>query len=342
MPSMPISRADRHGWSATRLGALGLGGLALSLAADVRGPATAQEALQAVVEVDARVPPDARTAASLGTEREGTGIVIDSNGLVLTIGYVILEASEVEIAGAEGEPMPATIVAYDHESGFGLIRASQGLEIAPIGLGDSDQIRRRQPLLAVSHVGGLDAKGVFVADRRDFAGYWEYLLEDAIFTTPPHGQFGGAALLDREGRLVGVGSLFVADAIRQQRPVPGNMFIPINQLKPIMADLLTNGRRSGPPRPWLGLYLEEHRGRLFVTRVAPEGPAAAAGIQEDDVILGVDGQAVGGLADFYRTLWSQGEAGIEVPLNVLQGMETQRATVQSSDRYRYLRLSPTY
>jgi S1-C subfamily serine protease len=312
------------------------------LAAEPARPAAAQEALQAVVEVDARIPPDARTAPSLGTDRKGTGIVIDGSGLVVTIGYLILEASEIEIVGLGPEPIPASVVGYDHESGFGLIRAGQPLEVEPIELGDSDAIRRMQPMLAVSHVDALDAKGVYVVDRRDFAGYWEYLLEDAIFTSPPHGQFGGAALLDRDGRLVGVGSLFVPDAAGGQGPVPGNMFLPINHLKPIMADLLAKGRRSDPPRPWLGIHLEEHRGRVFVTHVAPDGPAEAAGIRENDLILGLDGRPIGGLAEFYRALWGHGAAGIEVPLNLLQGMDLRRATVHSLDRYRYLRLSPTY
>jgi S1-C subfamily serine protease len=338
---LPLRRARilRSGAGlATALLAL-LGG---SLAIEWVRSAAAQEALQAVVQVDARIPPDARSAASLGTDRAGTGIVIDGSGLVVTIGYLILEASEIEIAGLGPEPVPASIVGYDHESGFGLIRAAQPLEVAPIGLGDSDAIRPMQPLLAVSRVEALDARGVYVVDRRDFAGYWEYLLEDAIFTSPPHGEFGGAALLDRDGRLVGVGSLFVPDAAKQPTPVPGNMFIPINDLKPIMADLLANGRRGGPPRPWLGIYLEEHRGRVFVTRVAPDGPAEAAGIRENDLILGLGGRPIGGLAEFYRTLWGQGEAGVEVPLNVLQGMDLRRTTVRSLDRYRYLRMSPTY
>jgi S1-C subfamily serine protease len=338
LPLRTVRSVPSGGGLAAALFAL-LGGW---LVADHTQPAAAQDALQAVVEVDARIPPDARTAPSLGTDRAGSGIVIDASGLIVTIGYLILEASEIEIAGLGPEPIPASLVGYDHESGLGLIRADQPLEVAPIVLGDSDAIRRMQPLLAVSRVKALDAKGVYVVDRRDFAGYWEYLLENAIFTSPPHGEFGGAALLDREGRLMGVGSLFVPDAAREQGPVPGNMFIPINQLKPIMADLLANGRRSGPPRPWLGIYLEEHRNRVFVTRVAPDGPAEAAGLRENDLILGIDGRPVGGLAEFYRTLWRRGAAGIDVPLDVLQGMDQRRATVRSLDRYRYLRLSPTY
>jgi S1-C subfamily serine protease len=322
--------------------AASLAALAMLCAAAAGAQGDPGRRLDGVVQVTAHVPSDARTADSLGTQRDGTGVVIDSSGLILTIGYLILEASEVEIGGVAPEPVPARIVAYDHESGFGLLRAAQPLQVAPIPLGASADVESRQPMMVVSHAGELDATGVYVVDRRDFAGYWEYLLEDAIFTAPPHSQFGGAALINREGRLVGIGSLFVNDAGFQERPIPGNMFVPIDHLKPIMADLLTRGRRADPGRPWLGVTLEEHQGRVFVRRVSPDGPAAAAGIAPSDLILGVDGIQVNGLADFYRKLWGQGEAGVDVPLDVLQGMAVESVVVKSADRYRYLRLDPTF
>jgi S1-C subfamily serine protease len=312
------------------------------LGSEAAAQAGPERSLDGVVQVTAHIPTFARTADSLGTTREGTGVVIDSSGLILTIGYLILEASEVEIGGVAPDPVPARIVAYDHESGFGLLRAEQPLEVAPIPLGASADVARTQPMMVVSRAGELDAAGVYVVDRRDFAGYWEYLLEDAIFTAPPHGQFGGAALINREGRLVGIGSLFVNDAAFGERPIPGNMFVPIDHLKPIMADLLSRGRRADPGRPWLGVTLEEHQGRVFVRRVSPDSPAAAAGIAPTDLILGIAGVQVNGLADFYRKLWSRGEAGVEVPLDVLQGMAVTPVVVKSADRYRYLRLNPTY
>jgi S1-C subfamily serine protease len=317
--------------------------IACVLAAQADGArAATSAALEGVVQITAYVPQEARTASTLGTERQGSGVVIDDSGLILTIGYLVVEASEIEIDGAGPEPIPASIVAYDHESGFGLVRAQSPLKLTPIPLGVSANVRIRQPLLVVSRTGDLDAAGVYVVDRRDFAGYWEYLLEDAIFTAPPHAQFGGAALVDEAGRLVGIGSLVVNDAAFSGRPIPGNMFVPIDHLKPIMGDLLTRGRRADPGRPWLGVSLEEHKGRVFVTRVSPEGPAAAAGIVPDDVILGIDGTQVHGLMDFYRQLWGRGAAGIEVPLDVLRGMKVQPVLVKSGDRYRYLRLNPTY
>jgi S1-C subfamily serine protease len=316
--------------------------IAFAIAAHAAGAGAATPSLDGVVQITAYVPQEARTAASLGTERQGSGVVIDDNGLILTIGYLVLEAAEVEIDGAGPEPVPASIVAYDHETGFGLIRAQHPLALAPIPLGTSAEVQTRQPLLVVSRTGELDAAGVYVVDRRDFAGYWEYLLEDAIFTAPPHAQFGGAALIDEAGRLVGIGSLLVNDAGFTDRPIPGNMFVPIDHLKPIMGDLLTRGRRADAGRPWLGVSLDEYKGRVFVTRVSPDSPAANAGIAPNDLILGIDGVRVDGLMDFYRKLWGRGEAGVEVPLDVLQGMEVRPIPVKSADRYRYLRLNPTY
>ena len=310
--------------------------------AAVDARAASRDALQGVVQITAHVPHDARTASSLGTERQGSGVLIDDSGLILTIGYLILEASEIQVQGVAPDPVPARVVAYDHETGFGLVRAEHGLDLSPIALGVSAEVQPMQPLVVVSNVSELDAAGVYVVDRRDFAGYWEYLLEDAIFTAPPHAEFGGAALLDQDGRLVGIGSLLVNDAAFRDRPIPGNMFVPIDQLKPIMGDLLSRGRRADPGRPWLGVSLEEQHGRVFVTRVSPEGPAANAGIAPDDVILGIGGVQVHGLMDFYRALWDRGTAGVAVPLDVLQGMEVRRVAIKSGDRYRYLRLNPTY
>jgi S1-C subfamily serine protease len=307
---------------------LSLVAFALAGGAAVAARAASFDAVEGVVQITAHVPQDARTASTLGTERQGTGVVIDDSGLILTIGYLILEAIEIQVQGAAPEPMPARIVAYDHETGFGLVRAEQSLNLTPIPLGVSADVQPMQPLMVVSNVSELNAAGVYVVDRRDFAGYWEYLLEDAIFTAPPHAEFGGAALINQAGRLVGIGSLLVNDAAFRGRPIPGNM--------------LSRGRRADPGRPWLGLSLEEQHGRVFVTRVSPEGPAAKAGIAPDDVILGVGGVQVHGLMDFYRTLWGRGAAGVEVPLDVLQGIEVRRVAIKSGDRYRYLRLNPTF
>jgi S1-C subfamily serine protease len=298
--------------------------------------------LSAIVQIDSIVPGNARTAASLGKNRTGTGVVIDDAGLILTVGYVILEAIEVSIRGPSANKIPAEIIAYDHESGFGLIRAQASLDVTPLPLGDADHLSLMEPLLVASHVGELDARGVFLIDRRPFAGYWEYLLEQALFTSPPHRQFGGAALIDRQGQLVGIGSLILNNHISQGRRRPANMFIPINDLKPILADLIAEGRRRDPAHPWLGLFFEEYRGRIFVTRVAPGGPGQDAGVLEGDLVLGIDGTIASGLADFYRDLWQRGEPGVNIPLDVIRNNERSTRVIKSGDRYQYLRLDPSF
>lgn len=296
----------------------------------------------AIVKVATKVPGDARTARTLGAEREGSGVVIDSSGLVLTIGYLMLEAESAEITLADGRTMPASVIAYDHDTGFGLLRASQELGVTPVKLGRSGDVAPRDRVLVAPYGGAPVAMPALVVGRRPYAGSWEYLLEDAIFTSPPHPSFGGAGLFDLEGRLVGIGSLIVGDAAEPGEQMPGNMFVPIDRLTPILGDLLESGRSSAPRRPWLGLSSEELRGRLFVLRVAEGGPAASAGIEAGDMVIGVGGVPVAGLADFYRKVWAQGEAGVSVSLDVLHGMTVRPVTVKSIDRYRWLRLERSY
>lgn len=298
--------------------------------------------LDAIVGVRAEIPADARTAGVLGTEREGAGVVIGDDGLVLTIGYLIMESVSAEILLGDGSSVPAEVTAYDYDTGFGLLRPLSPLAVEPIDLGESAPLSEQDKVLAVGFGGLAAASPAYVVSRRDFAGYWEYLLPKAIFTSPPISGFGGAALIGPDGRLLGIGSLIVGDAAPGDEPLPGNMFVPIDALKPIYQDLLAQGRAAGPARPWLGLYSEEVRGRIFVQRVAPEGPAAAAGLRANDVIVAVKGDAVTTLADFYRKVWALGEAGVEVPLSVLGPDGVSEISVSSGDRYDYLKLDPTY
>lgn len=321
------------------LGAAGqLSAPALAQSDPPRAGSVPANPLDAVVGLHATIAPDGRTAETLGRERAGNGIVIDDD-LVLTIGYLVMEATGVEILLPDGRRLPADVVAYDYDSGFGLVRSLIDLDRPAIALGNSDALESGSEVLVAGLEGLLPAR---VASRREFAGYWEYLLPDAIFTTPPFSGFGGAALIGPKGELLGVGSLVVGDAAGDGEAEPGNMFVPINALHPILEDLRTFGRARGPAKPWLGVYAQEVRGHLLVGRVAPEGPAAAAGVQPNDLIVSVDREPVEGLADFYRKVWSLGEAGTEVPLTVARPGRTVDLSVKSGDRYRYLRLSPTY
>jgi S1-C subfamily serine protease len=200
------------------------------------------DVLDTVVGIDTRIPGNARTASFLGTTRQGSGVVISDDGLVLTIGYLILEALEIDIVLNDGREIPASFVAYDHESGFGLVRAASEIRVTPAELGSSGGMGVSTQVLLANRLGPGAAQGVFVVDRREFVGPWEYLLDSAIYTSPPNPNFSGAGLFDADGKLIGIGSLFVGNAAFLRQPVPGNMFVPIDELKPILDDMITGGR----------------------------------------------------------------------------------------------------
>lgn len=305
-------------------------------------PVTMDDLASAVVALKAHINPEGRTVGTLGAERSGSGVVISSDGLVLTIGYLMVEAHAVEVTTNDGHAVTADVVGYDHETGFGLLRASAPLNVRPMGLGKSADIKEKDPVLVAS-AGGTDMVGAaHVVAKREFAGSWEYLLEEAIFTSPPHPAWSGAALISREGKLVGVGSLIVGDAAGRGEASPGNMFVPIDKLPPILADLISEGRAQGPSRPWLGLTTEEVGGRLLVSRVAAGGPAEKAGVKRGDVVVGVGGKTAQTLADFYRQVWAKGGAGTTVPLDVLQDNARRRIDVTSANRMDHLKLKSTF
>lgn len=297
--------------------------------------------LGSVVRVKVRSLPDARSNATLGSAREGSGVIIDERGYILTIGYLVIEADAIEVTSAEGKTSPATLAGYDHATGFGVLRAVLPLGAKPIDLGASAELALREPVMVVPHGGREVISLAYVMSKRQFTGSWEYLLDSAIFTSPPTLAWAGSALISREGKLVGIGSLLVRDSEETGTPLPGNMFVPIDLLKPILADLIDKGHVSGPPRPWLGMATEELQGRLFVTRVSPEAPADRAGVHRGDIVVGVGADAVTTHAELYRKIWSLGPAGTEVPLKVLQGAGVKEIKVRSIDRTEYFRAKPT-
>lgn len=315
-------------------------GLFMTFVVPAYADQTAEEILKSIVKVHAVIPKDARTAGTLGTEREGHGVLIDSKGHILTIGYLITEAETIEVTGPDDKTVKATLVGYDYNTGFGLLGVDKPLNVEPIKLGESSKLKEGEPVLVAGYGGSDSVQVARVIARKEFAGYWEYLLEDAIFTAPPYANFGGAALMDREGKLVGIGSLFTQVIIQGLGSMPSNMFVPIDLLKPILTDLITTGRSREAPRPWLGINSEESHGHIFITQVTSGGPAERAGLQPDDLVLAVNGKAVSGLADFYRKIWSTGRAGVDVTLGLLRGMQIRDITVHSADRYQFLQLRP--
>ena len=293
----------------------------------------------AIVRVKIQAVPNARSSATLGKTREGSGVVIGDNGLILTIGYLIVEADDVTIEDRNGRTLAAQVVGYDHATGFGLLRTITPLDAKPVVLGDSTRLAERDPVMIAAEDGIAFA---YVVSKRPFSGNWEYALDQAIFTSPPTTGWSGAALLDRDGKLLGVGSLIVRNAPDEDSKIPGNMFVPIDLLKPILKDLVKAGRRDGPARPWLGVAADEVQGRLFVTRVSADGPADRAGIKPGDIILGVAGESVRTQPDFYKKVWNSGGAGTEIPLKMLQGSNITEVRVVSIDRVEYFRPRTTY
>jgi S1-C subfamily serine protease len=291
----------------------------------------------ALVRVQTTAVPNARSNATLGREREGTGTVIASGGVILTIGYLLVEADDVKVTDNRGRSYPARVLAYDHPTGLGLLKTTVPFNVEPVKMGSSAKLADKEPVLIAGWGGIPDTALAYVVSRRPFAASWEYLLDEAIFTSPPTTGWSGAALVDRKGTIVGVGSLVVREATIDDPKVPGNMFVPIDALKPILDDMIRTGRRKEAPRPWLGLAAEEVQGRLIVARVSPEGPADLAGIRAGDIILGVGEEPVRTQTEFYRKVWAKGQAGAEVSLRVLQGIDIRQMRVRSIDRVEYFR-----
>ena len=302
----------------------------------------AAEMLGAVVRVRMKAIPDARSNSNLGPSREGTGVVIDERGHIVTIGYIVIEADSIEITTRDERTVPATLIGYDHASGLGLLRSGTPLGVKPMPMGQAADLATREPVMILPAGGREAANLAYVVSKRKFAASWEYLLDTAIFTAPPTLQWAGAALVSREGKLVGIGSLYVRETQERGSEIRGNMFVPIDLLKPILADLIEKGRRSGPARPWLGLATEELHGHLLVTRVSPEGPADKAGVRNGDIVVGVGADAVKSHEELYRRVWGLGAAGVEVPLKILQGADVRELRLRSIDRFQYFREKPIY
>jgi S1-C subfamily serine protease len=295
-------------------------------------------AMQAVVGIEVLAAEDARSAETLGEEREGTGVVIGADGLILTIGYLILEADTIHVTTHDNRVVPARVVGYDQASGFGLVRTVLPLRgVQPVALGNSREVAVRTPLLAAT--GGEDG-GMGLTElvsARPFSGYWEYHIDAALFTSPPLRNHSGAALFNQRGELLGIGSLFVGNALGDERQLPGNMFVPVDLLKPVLAEMQQTGSTRASHRPWLGLSSTERGGRVQIVRVGRDSPAQQAGLVPGDFVLAIDVEKVTTLEGFYKKLWARAEPESEVLLTILHGADVLQVKVQAVDRLKTMR-----
>lgn len=295
-----------------------------------------EAALSSLVGLRAIVPADAFTAETLGTERSGNGVLI-RDGVVLTIGYLITEAETIWLHLADGHAVPGTVLAYDQETGFGVVQALARLDLPALPLGQSKATKVGDPVVVAGHGGRKHSVVARIAAKQEFAGNWEYVLDEAIFTAPAHPFWGGTAMIGRAGELLGIGSLQVQQVRESGTPEPLNMIVPIDILKPILEDLLTLGRPNRPPRPWLGLNATEIDDKIVIARVSNGGPARRANLRTGDIVLAVADREVSDLAAFFRRVWSLGKAGVEVPLTIYRDGRTFEAHVTSGDRNRFLK-----
>lgn len=290
--------------------------------------------LRSIVAVRASVPDDAFTATSLGTRREGSGVVVRDNGLVLTIGYLITEAEEVWLTNSDGRVIPAHALAYDQETGFGLVQALGPLGVPALDFGDPSGAKVGAPVVIADGIGQFVEANIVA--KQEFAGYWEYLLDEAIFIAPAHPSWGGAALIGADGRLLGIGSLRLQMS-QDGEDADVNMVVPIDLLPPILDDLLARGQVNKPPRPWLGAFAAESNGDVVVMSVAEGGPAAQAGLRRGDIISEIRDGEIDGLADFYRKVWDSGPAGSDIPMRVLRNGREAWLRIKSADRTSFLK-----
>ncbi|KQQ47047.1 signal protein PDZ [Methylobacterium sp. Leaf125] len=294
-----------------------------------------EQALTAVVALSTRVPPEAFTAETLGTERAGNGVVIGEDGLVLTIGYLVTEAESVWLTTHDGRSVPGHVVGFDAVTGFGLVQALGDLRLKPLKLGRSAPVRIGDRAVMAGVGGRARSLAVEIVARQEFAGYWEYVLDEALFTAPSHPHWGGAALIGPDGALLGIGSLQLQQG-GTAGPKTINMIVPIDLLIPILDDLTARGRVDRPVRPWLGLYASDGEEAVVVMGLADDGPAEAADLRPGDVIVAVAGEPVADLAGFFRQVWALGEAGVRVPLTIQRDGKPLKLSVTSSDRERFL------
>ena len=295
---------------------------------------------QSIVKIESIVPEDARTARTLGTERLGNGVIIDNN-YILTIGYIVAEAETINITMANGSKVPGELVGYDHSTGFGILKTVLPSKLKGLSIGNSDQISKEEKLFVLPSLSAGMPSVANMVSRRSFAGWWEYFLDKPIYTYPMNSSFAGTPLVNEYGEIVGIGSLYVQDAVLPGVVSPGNLFVPINELKPILDDLIKNGKRTKNIKPYMGLTSNDSLGFVTVTRVNENGPAAKAGFLENDTILTVNKKTISNIEDFYKTVWSLGGPGSKLTFQIQRGEKKMDLELTTMDRNDFL-VKPKY
>lgn len=288
-------------------------------------------ALSSVLGLSSTVPADAFTADTLGRERAGHAVLIREDGIVLTIGYLVTEASAVWLTTHEGRVVPATVIGFDGETGFGLVQALGRLDLPALPLGSSAGTEVGDDVVLAGAGGRRRSVAARIVMKQEFAGYWEYVLDEALFAAPAHPHWGGTAMIGEGGELLGIGSLQLQQE-EGQRAETLNMVVPIDLLKPILADMLSMGRASRPARPWLGLFAAEINGRVAIAGVIPGGPAEKAGLELGDIVVGVNGTEPKSLAAFFRAVWKAGPAGAVAGLRLIREGRLLDLEITSTDR----------
>jgi S1-C subfamily serine protease len=293
--------------------------------------------MSAVVGLRTIVPEDAFTAQMLGTERAGNGVLIRDSGLVLTIGYLITEAETIWLNPNVGPPVPGHALAYDQETGFGVVQALARLDLPVLPIGNSGRAQIGQRVVVAGAGGRQRSVAARIVAKQEFAGYWEYVLDEAIFTAPAHPNWGGTAMIGASGELLGIGSLQLEQGRERGSSDHLNMIVPIDLLKPILDDLLRHGRPNRPPRPWLGLYAAEIDDRIVIIGLADRGPAQRAGLRTGDVVRMIGGEDIHSLAGMFRRVWSVGQAGVEIPIQLDRDGQTLEHRIASADRSKFFK-----
>ncbi|MEZ5842862.1 MAG: S1C family serine protease [Hyphomicrobiaceae bacterium] len=293
-------------------------------------------ALDAVVGLKAEIAEDAYTARTLGTERQGHGVLIPGP-LVLTIGYLVTEAEQIWLTLADERVVPGHLLGFDQETGVGLVQPLARISQTPLEIGTAAGLKVGHRVVVAGSGGREGATAARIIARHGFAGYWEYALDDALFTAPSHPHWGGTGLIAPDGRLAGIGSLQLQAQRSDGTSEDVNMVVPIDVARPVLADLQTIGRPNRPARPWLGVLSSEMGGRVVIVSVAERSPAAAAGLKPGDIVLDAAGRKVEELKEFYRAYWALGTAGVDVPLTVYRDGKSRTFTVRSTDRRKLLK-----